>query len=155
MKDNFDEKVSELFKFIGEKRIMAAATSADNKVTARSMSVVVYNNRFYFQTDKTSQKAKELRSNPNAALCFDNVSIECICSFKGHPLDAANSAVLELYKKCFENSYKNYSHMINEVFVELTPIRITLWCYEGARPYREFYDFCEKTYKKEYYDNSI
>lgn len=155
MEDIFDIKVKELFEAIGEKRIMVAATTDGCRVTARSMSVVVLNNRFYFQTDKNSDKAKELAANPNAALCYDNVSIECSVKFLGHPLDESNREIATLYKKSYENSYKNYSHMAAEVFLELTPLKITLWCYEGAKPYREFYDFKAKTYKKEYYDNSI
>lgn len=155
MSDIFNTKLSNLFKSIGEKRVMVAATSADNRVTARSMSVVVFNNRFYFQTDKGSEKVRELQKNSNAALCFDNVSIECTCSFKGHPIDSENNEILELYKKYYENSFNNYSYMSTEVLVELNPVKITLWCYEGSRPYREFYDLKAKTYKKEYYNNSI
>ena len=43
----FTQKLNELFSKLGNHSIMCLATSFNDKVTARSMSIIIYNNKFY------------------------------------------------------------------------------------------------------------
>ena len=148
----FVEKVQELFDELGSSKIMVLATSDYGNVTARSMSIIIYKNKFYFQTDKTFIKYNQIINNPNVALCFNNIQVEGACRELGHPLVEENKFFAEKFKEHFINSYTAYSHMENEVLIEITPKKITSWKYNDT-PYREFLNFDTKSYYKEIYNN--
>lgn len=139
-----------LWKKIGTHGIMTLSTCAENRVTSRPMSVVVIDGKFYFQTDETYLKYKQLCANPNAALCFKNFSIEGICRVIGKPLDDGNSFFAQAYKKHFRNSFNNYSALPTECVLEVTPTLIYAWEYELLKPYMEYWDFENSEYRKEY-----
>jgi hypothetical protein len=44
--------------------------------------------------------------------------------------------------------------MKNAALLEVIPTQTKLWRYEEGRPYQEFLNFADKTYRKEYYDHS-
>ncbi len=150
MQESFPHSLQSVWKKIGNHSVMILSTSSDNRVSARKMSVIVYNGRFYFQTDKGYLKYRQLTENPNAALCVDNFSIEGECRFIGKPLDEKNSFFAKLYKKYFYLSYKSYSNLESEVLVEFTPSLIYSWNYELTKPYMEYWDLKNESYKKEY-----
>ncbi len=147
----FDEKVKTLFEALGDHRFMVLATSQNNQVTARTMSFIVYEQKLYFQTELTLTKAQQLAANKNVAVCCNNYQIEGTCREIGHPCTEQNSFFLNLFQTHYEGSYKAYSHLDNERVYEVTPGKITVWDYEGGKPYRDYYDFESKTYRKEYY----
>lgn len=147
----FKDKTSELFTSIGESKKMVLATSANNRVTARAMSIIVIDNMFYFQTDKNFLKYKQMMENSNIALCFDNIQIEAKCKDVGHPLDDKNKKFTDLYKSHYARSYDAYSKIETETVFECEPILITLWEYEKNTPYREIYNFIDSSYCKDEY----
>lgn len=53
---DFEVKVSRLFENLGQGKIMTLATGSENRISARSMSVCIFDNKFYFQTDKNFLK---------------------------------------------------------------------------------------------------
>jgi nitroimidazol reductase NimA-like FMN-containing flavoprotein (pyridoxamine 5'-phosphate oxidase superfamily) len=150
----FDAKCEALFAALGAGRIMVLATCAGGRVTARSVSVVVSGGKFYFQTDRSFLKYRQLLENRNAALCLDNIQVEGTSAEKGHPLDVENRLFAEQYQRCFPGSFEKYTAMKNETVFEISPTLITVWNYEDGKPTREFYDFRNNTYSKAYYDNS-
>jgi general stress protein 26 len=146
----FEKKVDELFQSLGPNQIMVLATSANNKVTARSMSFIIDNGRLYFQTDKNFCKYEQMKINPNVAVCYNNIQIEGICKEIGHPLDESNNTFALKYKEYFSGSYDTYSNLPSETAFEITPTLITIWGYEEGKPYREFYEFSHEKYHKDY-----
>ena len=144
----FQEKYEAFLKSIGEHQIMCLATSADNRVTARSMSIVIISGAFYFQTDSAFLKYQQISENPHVALCVGNIQIEGLCQEKGHPLAPENTAFASLYRQYYESSYEQYSPLAVEVLFAITPTKITIWLYENNIPYREFYDCTSQTYQK-------
>ena len=72
------KKLSKLFRTSGKIRKVVLSTSCDNRVTSRMMFFVIYDNKFYCQTDKTFLKYQQIKSNPNVALCIDNIQVEGI-----------------------------------------------------------------------------
>lgn len=146
----FQQSTQKVWKSIGVHSIMTLATGSDNRVSARSMSVILCDGKFYFQTDKSYLKYKQLSENPKAALCVGNYSIEGKCRFIGKPLDENNLFFKQLYKKHFYLAYKTYSHLENEVLIEFVPSLIYSWGYELTKPYMEYWDFKNEIYRKEY-----
>ena len=146
----FDESFTKLWKKIGTHGVMTLSTCAENRVTSRQMSVVVINGKFYCQTNENYLKYKQISQNPNVALCVNNFSIEGVCRDIGKPLDEENSFAAKAFKKHFLLAYKAYSNLAEERLLEITPMLIYSWSYEGTKPYMEFWDFEASDYRKEY-----
>lgn len=152
--NEYQSKINKLFEQLGIGQIMQLATSLNDKVFVRSMSVIICNQKFYFQTDKTFNKYLQLSYNENVALCFNNIHIEGTARELGHPLKSENLFFTDKYKECFPGSYEKYTHLSNEVLFEITPSFITVWDYDNGKPFREFFDCSNEIYKKLFY-NSI
>lgn len=150
--NDYQSRISILFEKLGSGQIMTLATSLNDKVFARSMSVIICNQKFYFQTDKAFDKCYQLSNNKNVALCFNNFQIEGTARELGHPLKSENLFFADEYKKCFSGSYEKYTRLSNEVLFEVIPSYIKIWGYDDGKPYREFYDCSNKTYKKVFYN---
>ena len=151
---DFDKLKDEVMELLRSKKVAVLATSSCDKVTARSVSYIILNSRIYFQTDKTFLKCEQMIKNPNVALCIDNIQIEGSAKIKGHPFAEENRAFIEEFKKVHYGSFNAYSHMENEVVVEIEPISIILWKYEEGKPLRDFLVLRDKRAYREYYDNS-
>lgn len=146
----FDKKIVELFQGIGEAKKAVLATSSNNRVTSRTMSFVIYENKFYCQTDKKFLKIEQILDNPKVSICIDNIQIEGIAQIIGKPLEY--NIFVTLFKKYFKNSYENYSFLENEILLEINPIFITVWNYKESIPTRSFYRLASKEYVEEIYE---
>ena len=136
-----------LWQDIGTHGVMVLSTCADNRVTSRSMTVVVIDGRFYCQTNKDYLKCRQIAENPNAALCFGNYSIAGRCSIIGKPYD--NPEFISAMEKFYPDAVKRWSGLPEECVLEITPTLIKSWVYENNVPYIETWDFSDDTYRKE------
>jgi len=136
-----------LWQDIGTHGVMVLSTCADNRVTSRSMTVVVIDGRFYCQTNKDYLKCRQIAENPNAALCFGNYSIEGRCSIIGKPYDIPE--FISAMEKFYPDAVKRWSGLPEECVLEITPTLIKSWVYENNVPYIETWDFSDDTYRKE------
>lgn len=148
--EDFNSKLPALWKKIGTHDVMTLSTCSDSRVTSRKMSVVVVNGMFYCQTNENYLKYRQILQNFNVALCTKNFSIEGKCRDIGTPLADENSLIAKALKKHFLLAYKTYSHLDVERLMEITPTLIYSWSYEGIKPYMEFWDFQNYTYRKEH-----
>lgn len=148
MNAEFGEQLPPLWKKIGSHGAMVLSTCAENRVTSRPVSVVVIDGKFYCQTDENYLKCKQLSENENAALSVKNFSIEGKCRSIGKPL--GNPLFIKAMKKYFLPAYTRYSNLEQERVLEFTPTLIYSWSYELAKPYMEYWDFENLTYRKEY-----
>jgi uncharacterized pyridoxamine 5'-phosphate oxidase family protein len=120
----------------------------NNYPTARSMSVIVFNEKIYFQTGVNLLKYKQIAENNKVALSFDNVQIEGTANIIGKPLDEKNKEIMVKYKKHFKPAYNNYSHLEDEILIEVIIGKATIWKYDiKLKPYRIFIEK-ENTYKE-------
>ncbi|MFR5876291.1 MAG: pyridoxamine 5'-phosphate oxidase family protein [Eubacterium sp.] len=142
----FQEKLNELYNSFGDHKTMVLSTGYNGKISSRMMSIVLVNGKFCFQTDREFRKYNQIISNPNVALCDDNIQIEGICKEIGKPVE--NNAFCELYKKYYKASFDMYSNLQNEVLFEITPVYIQKWIYENGKPYVEVLDFLQNKYSK-------
>lgn len=145
----YEKKLSELFRTIGKTRKVVLSTSCDNRVTSRMMSFVIFDNKFYCQTDKTFLKYQQIKTNPNVALCIDNIQVEGIAKNIGKPLE--NKKFISLFKQYYKTSYEIYSFLENEILLEIEPTFIGVWTYKDFIPVREFYNLKTKEIKEELY----
>lgn len=146
----FDSKVTEFFSRFGNHKNMVLSTCLDNKVHARMMSIVCFQNKFYFQTDKTFRKCKDISDNSNVSLCIDNIQIEGVCTAVGKPIE--NKAFCEIFSTSFPKAYELYTNLENEILYEIEPAYIECWLYENSKPYIEIYDMSNREYYKKQYE---
>lgn len=145
MMDNFFDKYEVFLSDFGKGRKMVLSTSENNIVSSRMMSVVQINGIFYFQTDVTFKKYRQLSNNRNAALCIDNIQIEGLCDEIGPPLE--NALFCDRFQECFKGSYDAYTSLKNERLFALKPTFIERWIYKEGVPYIETFDISEQAYK--------
>jgi uncharacterized pyridoxamine 5'-phosphate oxidase family protein len=147
---NYEIEEDKIFKLIGEKRLVALATSSENNTTVRTMSIIVYSRKIYFQTGIDLTKYKQICENKNVALCFENIQIEGIANIIGKPIE--HKDVMEMYKECYQKSYETYSKLDKEILIEIIPKKITKWDYDvNGSPYRIFIELDSKKIYKEMY----
>lgn len=148
---NFRAMMNELFKTFGSSRLISLATCNGEHVNARTVSSIIANQKFYFQTSNQMNKAREIAANEQVAICFDNAQIQGKCREIGHPLNKENEWFIKLYKEAFPNAFKKYSHLKSERIYEITPRMIALWKYSDGEAYKDQYDVVTGKYIKIHY----
>ena len=150
----FNELKKEIIGLLKKNKILVLATCCENRVTARSMSCVNMELSILFQTDKEFLKYEQIVNNSNVALCAGNMQIEGTAVIRNHPLDESNKEFIELYKDSHLGSYEKYSHLENNVVIEVRPTVVTLWKYVDGMPCRDYLYVQEGKAKRERYDIS-
>lgn len=128
----FNKVRKEIFEQIGSSFHGTLATCSKDRVTARIISFVVIDNKFYFQTGKDMLKTKQIHDNRNVAITNNAVQIEGFASLLGHPIDFKE--FINLYKDKYPIAYEKYSSLECEVLFEVKPRLIKLWKYEDGIP---------------------
>lgn len=150
---NYNVMMEEVFHQLGSSKVMVLATSFEDRVTARNMSCIMMNHKIYFQTDRRFIKTQQMLRNPKVAFCLNNIQLEGIAKMIGNADGAPEFC--EEYKKHFRGSYDAYTHLKNQIIVEVEPTFITLWKYtDGHMPYRDFIDCIQNKAHREMYDIS-
>lgn len=143
--NTFSQRYEAFLSEFGKGRKMVLSTSENNRVSSRMMSVVQIDGTFYFQTDITFKKYHQIISNPNAALCIDNIQIEGICKEIGQPLRSATFC--DTFQECFKGSFEAYSSLKNERLFAVEPMYIERWIYKDGVPYIETFDIKKQEHK--------
>ncbi|MBP0955920.1 MAG: hypothetical protein J5997_00985 [Oscillospiraceae bacterium] len=145
---DFEENISRLWKSMGSHGVMTLSTCARGRVSSRPMSVVVIDGKFYCQTDISYLKCIQIRENLNVALCVKNFSIEGKCQILEEPVKY--DFFMRAMKKHYLPAALRYSSLPSERVLEITPSLIYLWDYHSGKPYMEFFEFRNNTYRKEW-----
>lgn len=140
----FSVKYKNFLSDFGKGRTMVLSTSEDNIVSSRMMSVVEIDGMFYFQTDITFKKYRQLTKNHNVALCIDNIQIEGTCEEVGHPLQDA--VFCARFQECFKGSYDAYTSLENERLFCVKPTYIERWIYIQGLPHIETFSIDSQEY---------
>ena len=126
-------------------KTMVLSSSEKGKVSSRMMSVVCINGAFYFQTDRSFRKYRQLMDNPQAALCIDNIQIEGVCRELGSPMD--EPLFCKVFQECFGGSFRAYSSLENERLFVLEPEYVQRWVYKNSLPFIEVFDVKKQEYE--------
>lgn len=141
---DFQEAYIDFFKELGESKVMVLSTSLDDKVTSRTMSIVILDGKFYFQTDRTFRKYRQLKENANVSLCAGDIEIEGQCMESGKPSE--NPEFSEAFQKNFLSSYNRYTALENERLFVIEPAFIQRWLYIEGEPYIQRFDVAGRKY---------
>lgn len=123
-----EEIVSKIENF----QSITLATSFGNKVTARTMSIVNDGLIILFQTGAHSEKAQQMRNNPNIAFAAQNMQIEAVAQICGHPNES--QIFIEKYKSKYPQYYAQYTDTPDEILITVKPKKISLYKYIDGKP---------------------
>lgn len=132
-----ENKVSDILNSLGKSSIMVLATCHENIVSARAISCILYNNLLFFQTSKHSNKYKQIKKNNQVAVCKDNVQIQGIAQDFGSTKEKLNMWFTDIYRRYYEESYKRYTNLDDEVIIRIVPTVISIWDYDDFGPYQK------------------
>lgn len=149
----FQTAVEQFYQKLGRKKIMALATSLNDHVMVRNVSVIIHEGKILFKTDKNFRKTKQLIENPQVAICYWGVQIEGIAVNHGLVADQEDDSFQMLYQKYWEKSYNAYPHKDSEILIEVVPKLVEIWDQdEDDHGFQMFIDFEQKTAEIEKYD---
>lgn len=149
----FQVAVEQFYQKLGRKKIMALATSLNDHVMVRNVSVIIHEGKILFKTDQNFRKTKQLIENPQVAICYWGVQIEGIAVNHGLVADQEDDSFRALYQKYWEKSYNAYPHKDSEILIEVVPKLVEIWDQdEDDRGFQLFIDFEQKTAEIEQYD---
>ena len=124
---DFQTAVEHFYQKLGQKKIMALATSLNDHVMVRNVSVIIHEGKILFKTDKNFRKTKQLIENPRVAICYWGVQIEGIAVNHGLVVDQPDHSFQELYQKHWEKSYNAYPNKDSEILIEIVPKLVEIW----------------------------
>lgn len=149
----FNEAKKIMDEKLGEWKIMALASCADNYPMVRNVSCLFYNDRIYFKTDKNFRKTQQLYVNPRVAMCWNGVQVEGVATVKGLVVDEEGRTFETLYKKYLWQSYNAYSHVDTEILIEVEPKFVEVWDEdEDRKAFQLFIDFDTRSVERRQYD---
>lgn len=128
----FAEQCAAVFSGMAPGFTAVLATHDGTEVSARTMSVLLHGQKFYFQTDGTSGKVRQLQQCPQAALAFGEYQVRGRCVSLGHPLQADNREIHALFAVQFPGAARKYSHLEQEELFCLEPVSVRIWRYTDA-----------------------
>lgn len=152
---DYSKVEKEVIDFITRNNKMVLATCSENRVTARTVSIINQGLKIYFQTDIEFLKYRQIKENSNVALCQGNVQIEGQAKITCHPFE--NPYFIENYQNRHKTAFEKYSHLKDNVIIEIEPNLITFWKYTEAdrKPYRDFLNVKEQKAYREYYQKAF
>lgn len=130
----FNQLKDEIVKILEREKSITLATSANNKVTARTMSHVNEDLTIYFQTGGSSEKAQQIEQNPNVAFAVANIQIEAIARKYGHPMESKNKGFADKYKDKFPAYFEKYTNLPDEILFGAYPLKIKMYKYVDGNP---------------------
>ena len=139
---DFDSLSEDFINTLKKAQSIILATSSEGRVTARTMSHVNDGLDIYFQTGKTSEKFKQIDSNPSIAFAIENMQIEAFAEILGHPKQ--NPLFIDLYKIKFPRYYEMYTSFEDEVLIKAIPTKVAFYKYVDGKPCKDILDLKTK-----------
>ena len=112
------------------------ATSANDRVTMRTVSPVFHDDAILIFTSPQSQKYQQLKVNPNCCLAVGGCFLEAKAQFLGHTMLDENSALRDVYAKKFQGAFDEnipFGGRTSE-FILLKPVTLKGWKIENGEP---------------------
>jgi uncharacterized pyridoxamine 5'-phosphate oxidase family protein len=152
MKLNLEPKMGlrdEIMDVLHNTPTLVFATSSNDRVTARTVSVISDMFDVYFNTDSNFTKVQQIQDNPKVALCVGGYQFEGVAEVIGHPRE--NLFFYEEYRRKHPNSHEKYSTVEDEVIIKVSVSKVQVWRYIDAKPYIINYDVQTDEVKKREY----
>lgn len=112
----------EFWKAFGKGLEMTLATSADNDVTARTVSVATVDEKIYILTFNQSVKYRQIQQNPNVALCIGPIHMRGVARIIESLTTPESKKAVEALSAAFPDDVAMFSQMPGGVIIEVKPV---------------------------------
>lgn len=102
-----------------------ATANKEGVVCASQMCLINDGLTAYIQTDKTFEKIKNIKENPNVAINCGAFYFKGFAKILGHPTE--NPLFIEKIKQKHLKTYNHYTNLPNEVLVEIKLTECKIW----------------------------
>ena len=121
---------------MGDMETLMLATSKDDVVTARPVGALRYDNGILIRTDADSRKAVQIAANPNVAVCMGDYYLQGKAKVLGYCTELDDPEVQKArraYCGRWADAFSEADTFLSgkEVFVVITPTRLSQWKYDG------------------------
>ena len=114
-----------MINFLNERKTIVLATSADDRVTARTVSFANDGLEIYILSFNSHKKYKQIQANRRVALCLDHYQVEGQATLLGDPLGGRNQRYAAIYQAQLPREYEIWTHQPGIELVRIEPLRIT------------------------------
>lgn len=126
--------LTELCEAAKQSQTMILATTANDSVTMRTVSPVLYQEKILIFTSPKSRKYQQLQANPHCAFMINDIFVEATTQFLGATLAKENQAYQKAYLQKFNDAFdeKAAFNGCQAEFVLFTPQKITSWSFNDS-----------------------
>ncbi len=103
----FDEASAILVERFGHDSLLSVATAEGARPHVRTVDAYYEDGAFYVVTYTLSNKMKQIKSNPDVAVCGDWFTGHGVGENLGHVLDESNAAIMAKLREAFAAWYGN------------------------------------------------
>lgn len=122
---DFNEFKTQIINTFNENRHIVLATSANNRVSNRTVSFANDDLVIYIISWDHNLKINQIKENPHVALCLNNIQIEGRAELIKRPIDDKSNEIQNIYRKKFSERYVNTFFKIPELItIKIVPTRI-------------------------------
>jgi ribosomal-protein-alanine N-acetyltransferase len=135
-------KKEEVIRFLESEgnALLVLATSAEDRVLARTVLIASDGLDIYFYTWKHSRKCEQIRKNPRVALCKDNVTIEGVAEILGSLRDERNADCARLLKAKLPGMVAKWERYPSMVIVRVRSTAAAFGVNIDGETYMEYVD---------------
>ena len=126
----YSEKIAEVWKQLGDHAEAVLATSANDRVQARTVNMVVIDGLLYFQANRLFRATYAIAGNPHVAVCVGSIQIEGDARALGAPTE--NEAFCAAFKAAYPESFAAFTSRPGEVLYAVEPRFIQRWVRNGG-----------------------
>lgn len=131
--DNLQVNLDEFEQVLNEAEIVFLATSANDQVAVRPISIVNLGRTIYVRTEENMRKALQIKANSNVAVSVSNFYFEGVAEICGNTSDPRNAAVKAMYIKRYPEAFGELdgTHTPSDVFIRIQPKMLHEWVFDG------------------------
>jgi hypothetical protein len=145
--DVADSILNEHFKTLGEVKHIVLSTCAGNRVTARTVSCACFGEEVLFLSWGHHTKCKQIRENPNIALCHANLQLEGRALILGNPLEPVNKASADKFREKQPLIFEQFSKIPGMQLVKVTLTSLMSWTQDNKGHRIDHFDFEKREFK--------
>ncbi len=130
------DKTEQFYETVKAQQTAILSTAADNSVTMRVVSPVLYKNSILMFTGEGTQKYQQLKANPHCCVSVGSFFAEAEVEFCGATMLPENEDMRKIYDEKFPGAFDEWVEFggRNAEFLLLTPTRLTGWAFENDIP---------------------
>lgn len=129
MELNYEDFWAEIEAQLRPAEAIILATSADSRVTTRTVCPLLDGTDILISTGGRSLKIQQIKANPNVALVLGGINIEAFATLYGHP--GTHPTFPAAYAEKYPQLGAIYKSEPEDVLIVARPKRITLYKYTG------------------------